>query len=84
MVNNTLKYANAKEIQIVLEENKNHLKFIYRDNGKGFNPSELSLKPNKGLGLLSIINRVNTIGGWYSMNSSPGNGFQMEIIFTID
>jgi PAS domain S-box-containing protein len=85
LVNNTLKYANASEINMKLDIlANNNVQFCFRDNGMGFNTSELSLKPNKGLGLLNIINRVNTIGGWYNLNSSPGKGFLIEVTFKIE
>lgn len=84
LVNNTLKYANSTEINMSLEETNSQVRFCFQDNGKGFNPDELSLKPNKGLGLLNIINRVNTIGGKYNLNTAPGKGFQLEVTFNID
>jgi signal transduction histidine kinase len=54
------------QIELVNEE----LVLEIRDNGKGFN----SLNASKGLGLNTITNRVEALGGNVSIDSAPGEG----------
>lgn len=78
--NNTLKYAGATKISLAVQITDNILKLVYTDDGKGFDM--VHQKNAGGLGMLSIINRVSTIGGDYSIDTRPGKGFNLEI--TID
>ena len=49
------------------------------DNGKGFDTSIQS----KGIGFINIYNRIDAFGGEVKLNSSPGKGCSLEIIFPI-
>ena len=76
MINNTVKYAHAGNIQISLTEKSNILYFTYKDNGQGFDYEKKKNDINKGLGLNNMLNRVNSINGSCEIKSTPGNGFQ--------
>jgi PAS domain S-box-containing protein len=67
---NTLKYANATEVTIQLEEEGNTTRLVYCDNGNGFDMSTVK----KGLGLINIQNRIENFNGRATITSSPGNG----------
>ena len=72
-INNTLKYANANNIVISINEIESRLYLEYRDDGDGFNISKALLE-QKGLGLFNLQNRIQTIGGTLEMFSEPGKG----------
>lgn len=80
LINNTLKYANASRstINIQYEENRATIFLFYTDNGKGFNKEEM-MSNGKGMGLLNIAHRVNTLEGKFNIESSVGHGVQVEI-----
>jgi len=79
LVNNTLKYAYAKDIEIELfEENKNII-VKYSDNGKGFDYEKIMKTRKKGTGLDNIINRTKLIGGNVEINSKPNKGMTAKI-----
>ena len=65
----------ATEVTVDVLENNNHLKLSVKDNGIGFNPDA----PSMGLGLASIRERAETVGGKVSILSTPGEGTTVKI-----
>lgn len=84
LMNNTLKYANAKSIRLKINLVETNLYIAYSDDGVGFNYDELMLQQHSGMGLLNIINRLNTIKAKYDIRSKPNEGFYFEMRLTID
>lgn len=76
LINNTLKYASANKISILLTDNTNTIELKYDDNGKGFN---LEKKENDGMGLTNIKSRVKSLNGKIELQSSPNKGFYASI-----
>lgn len=77
--NNIIKYASAKNVSICLKEENNQVYLSITDDGKGFDTSVRS----KGIGFINIYNRVDAFGGEVKLNSSPGKGCALEIIFPL-
>ncbi len=81
-INNTLKYADASNIYIFLQDNGSELQLTYQDDGKGFDiPGVLSAQ--KGLGLYNLQNRINNIGGKIILSSEPGQGVNYQIVIKL-
>ena len=80
LVNNTIKYAKAKNISIWLHrtEAANKLILKYKDDGVGFDLKTI-LDSKEGFGLFNIQNRIRLLDGDISMKSKPGKGFHLEI-----
>ena len=77
MANNTLKHAEAKNISLVINIQKDNLNIEYSDDGKGFNVEEkLQLK---SIGLNSIQSRVSFLSGNITMQSEQGQGVNYAI-----
>lgn len=77
LLNNTLKYANASQVQISFYHlNENRL-FVYQDNGVGFDRSNHT----KGMGLINIESRIGVMQGEFSIETNKNQGFKIEIIF---
>jgi len=74
LINNTIKYAQAGWVKINIRINKNFLQVDYTDNGNGFDKK--ILKNHKGTGLKNIKNRLQSLEGIFTFNTSPGKGFQ--------
>lgn len=71
-INNILKYAEAQNVTIQLMKLDDELLLTIEDDGKGF---EIGEKINgDGMGLKSMRNRINSIGGEFNIDSSSGNG----------
>lgn len=76
LVNNTLKYANATNIDIIIQENKKMLELNYKDNGIGF---DIEREEYSGMGLTNIKSRVTSLNGFIEMDSTPLKGFHINI-----
>ena len=77
LVNNSLKYAQANRINIMLTEFNNKLDFKYDDNGIGFCLEKVE---NKGMGLTNIKSRVTSLNGSVILESSPLKGFRNNFV----
>ncbi len=78
VVNNALKYAEAENIDIFLN-NKEHFKLTIQDTGNGFDINAVRDDVTKGVGLYNIENRVNMLGGTMKLESEPGKGTRYTI-----
>jgi len=76
-INNTLKHAGARQIQLCLEEIEKHLFFTLEDDGCGFDTGSQPL--HKGNGLINMKERVNLLNGYFELTTSPGNGTKIDI-----
>ncbi len=70
LVANTLKYADAKEVNIQLSKIDDTLQIIYDDDGNGFDINHVK----KGLGLKNMKARAAKLGGDIDFDSAPGRG----------
>lgn len=70
LITNALKHANAKEINIQVSQIEGELDVIVEDDGIGFD----QLKLIKGIGMRSIEERVERLGGKYSIETKEGKG----------
>ena len=73
-IQNSLKHSEATEVNMRINENKDHLVFKISDNGKGFEPTTTK---KTSLGLLSIMSRIKNIGGKYNLITNSGEGVQL-------
>jgi signal transduction histidine kinase len=79
---NVTKHARASRVEIRLQCSKDQVQCTVHDNGAGFDMNEvLSRKGSRGLGLVGIRERVESVDGKVSINSFPGNG--TELVVTI-
>jgi PAS domain S-box-containing protein len=79
LLNNTLKHANANQIELSLQYNKKVLSLKLKDNGKGFSVLEQMEERKTGLGLFNILSRVKAINGDYHLTSEKGKGVDFEL-----
>lgn len=77
-INNTLKHAEASEVQISLVQKNGLLLTSVKDNGKGFNAAKITPK-NEGLGLRNIRSRIEVLKGDLEIESSEGNGTNIKM-----
>jgi signal transduction histidine kinase len=83
LINNTLKHSGASELIIDIQQIKKTVVLSYRDNGKGFEPDLIFTSDEEKMGLRNIVNRVESVGGKYEINSSHGNGVEIILIFNV-
>ncbi len=73
IVHNTIKHAEAGNLQIGLSEEDRHLLLLAKDDGKGFDVEKAKME-SQGLGLKSLESRCEILNGILSMESKPGFG----------
>ncbi|HEB62553.1 MAG TPA: sensor histidine kinase [Bacteroidetes bacterium] len=78
LINNSIKHSGADLIRIEFLTIQNKFIIYYKDNGKGFDVENV-IKGSKGLGLKNIRDRINTLGGFMNINSTIGQGVDIEI-----
>jgi len=82
---NVAKHAGVKSVQVVCSGSENSVSIEICDEGKGFNPAILdSAKAPAGLGLRSLRERANYIGGSLAIESSPGQGSRFTLTVPLD
>jgi PAS domain S-box-containing protein len=81
-INNTIKYAQAQNINLHIKKIKNKIEVLYVDDGIGFNYIE-ALKSGKGLGLFNMQNRIETLGGNFKLITKPGKGVKIKVEISI-
>lgn len=78
--NNIIKHAKASNAHISLEERSSAIRLMITDDGKGF---DWKTKTSKGIGLISIFNRVDAYNGHVDLTTCPGHGCVVDISFPI-
>jgi len=83
LINNTIKYADAKNIKIDLYEKNKKVIIEYTDDGKGFDYEKVMKLNKSGTGLENIEHRAKLIYGDIQINSKPGKGMSAIIAVEI-
>lgn len=76
--NNIAKYAWCNKVTVTIQETVKEIRLTIKDDGKGFDVNNVRLFAN---GLKNMQNRIEQVGGSYSITSEPGKGTLTEIIF---
>jgi signal transduction histidine kinase len=81
LINNTLKHANAHNIEINLTFQFKTILLSYSDDGVGFDVNEIitGIPPSQGMGYSNMLSRVNSIKGKMDIESSLENGTKVLI-----
>ncbi|MDQ3576754.1 MAG: hypothetical protein M3443_03960 [Actinomycetota bacterium] len=67
---NVAKYAGASSAQVRLRHDGDRLRFEVTDDGAGFDPATMTM----GTGLQGMADRLDTVGGAMTLDSTPGTG----------
>ena len=67
---NAGKYANADRVMVSVRRRPDELALSISDDGVGFDPSIA----RRGVGLRSMAERAETLGGSFEVRSAPGRG----------
>ena len=75
LINNTLKYASAKNAYISIHYEEDELIVEYKNDGKKFDFKKYMVqKEKKGIGLLNILGRVKSLSGTYIFENNDKFG----------
>ncbi|MHC8287261.1 PAS domain-containing sensor histidine kinase [Pseudomonas sp. XS1P51] len=78
-LNNVLKHAAARSVEIRLARINDNIHLEIADNGCGFD-YDAALSDGSGMGLMSMAERAKLLGGEFLVSSTPGQGTQIEVI----
>jgi signal transduction histidine kinase/ABC-type uncharacterized transport system substrate-binding protein len=73
---NLKKYSGVEVAEVALRMTGNRLEISVRDEGRGFDLSELC--QNEGLGIRSMEQRARLLGGEFEIHSKPGKGTTLK------
>jgi signal transduction histidine kinase len=76
-LNNALKHAAATSVLVALCSRSDQIEMKVTDNGTGFDPSAVA--DSGGVGLVSMRERAEKIGGSLQIISSPGEGTTIRV-----
>jgi signal transduction histidine kinase/ligand-binding sensor domain-containing protein len=79
-LNNVVKHASATQVQIRFEMNAESFRLSLEDNGCGFkSPDGTTPKRPVGNGLDNMRNRIESLGGRFTLQSTPHAGTRIEL-----
>lgn len=76
---NVVKHSRVKRASMSLERREGSVKMTVRDRGIGFDIGAAPLEKARGLGLFSIRERVELLGGTVSISSRPEEGTTVSV-----
>jgi PAS domain S-box-containing protein len=77
-LNNVSKHARATQVSVRLRRVENRIELHIADNGFGFDPHST---PLNRLGLSNIRERADSIGAALTLESGPGQGTQLRLVY---
>jgi PAS domain S-box-containing protein len=75
-LHNVVKHANARTTRIELSRDADQLRLEVTDDGVGFDPDQI---PRGHLGVAGMRQRIEQLGGAFSVASTPGSGSQVTV-----
>jgi len=82
-IHNCAKYARAKQVEVALKKESNSLTMTVKDDGLGFEISNLETKNLGGNGLRNMRSRAAVIGGSLDVISTPGAGTELRLVLPL-
>jgi len=77
-LNNVIQHARAKKVTADLHFQGEAIKLTIKDDGKGFEV-EKKLKKSKGLGLIGMRERIESVGGVFTITSAIKKGTEITV-----
>jgi PAS domain S-box-containing protein len=77
-LNNIVKHAGAKNVNVFLERRADDVSLIVEDDGKGFDADEV-LSNGRGAGLFGMRERAAHVGGTFEVESHRGRGTTLVV-----
>lgn len=74
-LNNALRHADSSNIRIRIEVENGSARLVVEDDGRGFDP----LESNGGLGLITMRERAESLGGDFKLTSNDDHGTVVEV-----
>ncbi len=86
-LSNARRHANCTQVQVTLSARQPWLMLSIVDDGQGFDytlPENTPANRSQGLGLISMRERVDNVGGHFKLSSAAGRGTRIEAWLPLD
>jgi len=80
-LHNAVKYSGVKNIEVQVDQEPSEIRLVVRDSGIGFNPD--TAIQGRGLGLISMLERVKLMNGTIAINSRAGHGTEITAVVPV-
>jgi two-component system sensor histidine kinase DegS len=84
LLTNALNHAQATKIQVSVDLAPNQVTAVVEDNGSGFNADEAVNGNTRTIGLSTLRERTEMLGGSLNIQSRPGQGTRVECTIPIE
>ena len=74
-LNNVIRHANAKRVEVTLKRTSNSVQLTVADDGRGFNTTGAF----RNVGLYSVVERARLVAGKVKIESAPGGGTTLKV-----
>jgi signal transduction histidine kinase len=78
-MSNIARHAHAESVLIQLSEEEGEIRIEIEDDGRGFEPDNVSHAERRHFGLMGIEERVEILGGKVVIDSAPGQGTRIRL-----
>lgn len=76
---NVVKHSGARHVELTTMEGDGHFSLMIEDDGRGFTPGRAPNGREGGFGLLSVVERVEQVGGKVELEARPGEGTRVTV-----
>ena len=81
---NVRRHAMASEVAVKLENTRESVEMLVKDNGQGFNLMDVEKSPPGYHGLSIIKERAEGLGGSLDISTAPGKGTEIKISLPVE
>lgn len=80
-INNVARHSGARRVDFAFDFQEDRVEIRVQDDGVGFDPKQIAASPDssRGLGLLSMQERITAVGGEFFLVSTPGQGTLVRV-----
>ena len=78
-MSNIARHAHAESVLVQLSEGEGEIRIEIEDDGRGFEPDNVSHAERRHFGLMGIEERVEILGGKVVIDSAPGQGTRIRL-----
>jgi signal transduction histidine kinase len=77
---NVVRHAHATHVRVALAASTSDVTLCIEDNGRGFSPYQLAQSSRQHMGLISMQERAEIVGGALTVTSGPDRGTRIEVL----
>ncbi|MCU7846040.1 MAG: sensor histidine kinase [Candidatus Thiodiazotropha sp. (ex Monitilora ramsayi)] len=83
-LNNAVKYSQTESVTISMYQTDESIELVIRDYGIGFELDQVRSEQGMGMGLRSMRERAESIGGSCEINAASGRGVEVRASFPVE